>query len=181
MSRKILMIIAPDQFRDEELLVPRAAFEAEGWAVDTVSTCAGEARGMLGAVETVKHDLIYAAAEAKKSAYDAAVVVGGMGSPEFLWDSALVHSILQTLAQQGRVLAAICLSGAVLANAGLLKGKKATVWEMPESLEAMKAGGCQYTGEPVTVDGNIVTANGPDAAKDFAKAVIERVKALTPA
>ncbi|HEY9685844.1 MAG TPA: DJ-1/PfpI family protein [Coleofasciculaceae cyanobacterium] len=181
MAHKILMIIAPDQFRDEELLVPRKAFQAQGWTVDTMSTRIGEARGMLGAVESVAHDLPYAEAEAKNQGYDAVIVVGGMGSVEYLWDNTQLHRILQTISRQERVVASICLSGAVLANAGLLRGKRATVWEMPESLEAMKVGGCTYTGEPLTVDSNIVTANGPDAAQQFAQAVIERVQALIPA
>lgn len=180
-SRKILMVIAPDQFRDEELLVPRKAFTNEGWQVDTVSTQTGNIKGMLGAVEAVTLDLTHAESEANAQAYDAVVIVGGMGSPEYLWNNQPLHGILKTLDQQKRVIAAICLSGAVLANAGLLTGKRATVWEMPESLAAFKAHGVQYTGKAVTEDERFITANGPDAAVDFAQAVIEKVKALTPA
>ena len=180
MTRQILIIIAPDQFRDEELLVPRQAFQAEGWTVDTVSTTSGTAHGMLGAVENIQKTLSDAENQVKNNAYDAVVVVGGMGSPEYLWDNTQLHSILQTMNQQKRVIAAICLSGAVLANAGLLTGKQATVWEMPESLKAFKDHGVHYTGKPITIDGNFVTGNGPEAAKSFAQSVIERVKALTP-
>jgi len=179
MARKVLMIIAPDQFRDEELLIPRRAFEQEGWAVDTVSERTGEAQGMLGAIEKVQKDLTHAESAAQKNAYDAVIVVGGMGSPEYLWDNAQVHRILQIINKKGRVIAAICLSGAVLAKAGLLEDKNATVWSMPESLEVFEQHGVKYTGEPVTVDGRFVTANGPEAASAFAAAVIERVKALT--
>jgi protease I len=68
-----------------------------------------------------------------------------------------------------------------LANAGLLNGKNATVWEMPESLEVFQQQGVNYTGESVTIDGHFITANGPDAAADFAKAIIDRVNALIPA
>lgn len=174
MSRRILMVIAPDQFRDEELQTPRDIFKQEGWQVDTVSTKAGEAKGMLGATENVQLTLDDVVAEN----YDAAVVVGGMGSVEHLWPNTQLHDTLKTVASKGKVVAAICLSGAVLANAGLLQGKKATVWEMPESLDALKAGGADYTGDPCTVDGNVVTANGPDAAEQFGNAVSERVKAL---
>lgn len=181
MTKKILMVIAPDQFRDEELLVPRKALLETGWTVDTVSTQTGEAKGMLGAVENVTMDLSYAAAETQKNAYDAVIVVGGMGSPEYLWNSAPLHQLLQALQKQDRVIASICLSGAVLAKAGLLSGKNATVWEMPESLAVFKENNVEYTGEPVTVDGHFVTANGPDAAADFTQAVIQQVKALTPA
>lgn len=180
-SKTILMVIAPDQFRDEELLVPRKAFIEQGWQVDTVSTKTGDIQGMLGAVETVSLDLNHAKTHTEQQGYDAAVVVGGMGSPEYLWNNAQLHQILQTLDEQGRVISAICLSGAVLAQAGLLNGKKATVWEMPESLAVLKEKGAHYTGEAVTEDGRFITANGPDAAADFAKAVIEKVKALTPA
>ena len=174
MSKRILMVIAPDQFRDEELQVPRDIFKAEGWQVDTVSTQTGKANGMLGAVEDVQLTLDDIVA----ANYDAALVVGGMGSVEHLWPNAQLHDALKTVAGKNKVVGAICLSGAVLANAGLLQGKKATVWEMPESLEALKAGGANYTGEPCTVDGNVITANGPDAAEAFGKSVAERVKAL---
>lgn len=180
-SKKILMIIAPDQFRDEELLVPRKAFTEQGWQVDTVSTRTGEINGMLGAVEPVTLDLNHAKTQTEQQNYDAVVVVGGMGSPEYLWNNSQLHQILKTLDQQGRIIASICLSGAVLAKVGLLTGKKATVWEMPESLATFKENGVNYTGDPVTEDGRFITANGPDAAADFAKAVIEKVKALTPA
>lgn len=181
MSRKVLMIIAPEQFRDEELLVPRQALIDAGWTVDTASTRTGESEGMLGAVENVRYNLNFAQVEADRGFYDAAIVVGGMGAPGYLWNNAELHRLLQTIAGQNKVVAAICLSGAVLAKAGLLKGKQGTVWEMPESLAALKAGGCEYTGAPVTVDGNIITANGPDAATAFSEAVIARLKVLTPA
>jgi len=174
MSKRILMVIAPDQFRDEELQVPRDIFKAEGWQVDTVSTRTGPAKGMLGATENVQLTLDDIVPEN----YDAALVVGGMGSIEYLWDNAQLHGALKTVANARKVVGAICLSGAVLANAGLLAGKKATVWEMPESLAALKKGGASYTGEPCTVDGNVVTANGPEAAEKFGKSVTERVKAL---
>jgi tRNA(Ser,Leu) C12 N-acetylase TAN1 len=44
-QRHILMVIAPSDFRDEELLEPKARFEAEGAIVETASTGTGIARG----------------------------------------------------------------------------------------------------------------------------------------
>ncbi len=180
MAKKILMVIAPDQFRDEELLVPRQLLTEAGWGVETASTQTGTAKGMLGATEVVNFDLAYALAEAQKQAYEAVIVVGGMGSPEYLWENADVHQLLQTLNQQNRIIAAICLSGAVLAKAGLLGGKQATVWESPDALNVFKSHQVTYTGQPVTVDGRFVTANGPEAAADFAQAILTQLKALTP-
>jgi protease I len=177
MSKRILMVIAPQDFRDEELSEPREIFEKEGWTVEIASTKICQASGMLGAVVPVTRIL----ADIRPNDYDAVVVVGGMGSPGYLWNDARLHEILQTIEKNGKVVASICLSGAVLAKAGLLNGKKATVWEMPESLEALSRGGAVYTGEPVTVDGRIITANGPDAARDFGRTVVSQVKALLPA
>lgn len=179
MTRKILMIIAPEQFRDEELLVPRQAFQREGWTVETVSTRVGRASGMKGAVELITRDVADVARETPP--YDAVVVVGGLGSPEYLWENAPVHAVLQAMAKRNRVVAAICLSGAVPAKAGLLSGKKATVWETEQSLAVFRDNQVAYTGEPVTRDGLFVTANGPEAAPAFAEAVVEAVRSLNPA
>lgn len=50
---QVVMVIAPEQFRDEELSVPQEAFLAEGARVRTASTRLGEAKGMLGATADV--------------------------------------------------------------------------------------------------------------------------------
>ncbi len=177
MSRRILMVIAPEQFRDEELQTPRQIFLQEGWQVDTVSTRHGTAKGMLGATEEVQQVL----EEVDPALYDAVVVVGGMGSPEYLWNNQTLHDILRKVQGKGRVVSAICLSGAVLGNAGVAKGKKVTVWETPESVKCLTDHGAEFTGEPVTQDGNVVSANGPEAAEQFGRTIAERVKSLTPA
>jgi putative intracellular protease/amidase len=69
----------------------------------------------------------------------------------------------------------------VLCLAGILTGKRATVWEpgMPDNLTTFEAKGVHYTGEPVTVDGSIVTANSPDAAEAFAQALLEQLQLQT--
>jgi protease I len=167
------MVIAPDQYRDEEFEVPHALFLRKGWTIDVASSEAGTARGMLGGFATVNHTL----EDISGIAYDAVIVVGGMGSPLHLWDNATLHGILKNHASRDKVTAAICLSGAVLAKAGLLQGRRATVWEMAESLQALREGGATYTAEAVTVDGNLITANGPEAAEAFAHAVCEAVSA----
>jgi len=177
MPNAVLMIIAPEQFRDEELLVPRQILTDAGYTVDTVSTRTGEATGMLGATETIETTLT----TVDTQRYDAAIVVGGMGSLTHLWDNWELHNVLKALANAGKITAAICLSGAVLAKAGLLKGKKATVWPDEAAIQVLKDNGADYTGAPCTVDGNTVTANGPEASRAFGEAILARLKQLTPA
>lgn len=53
-NAKVLMVIAPKDFRDEELFEPMAVFESNGLKVDVVSTTKGECVGMLGNKITVE-------------------------------------------------------------------------------------------------------------------------------
>lgn len=173
-NTKILMVIPPSQYRDEELNTPRELFLEEGFDVTVASTETGVAEGMLGATETVEHTID----GLNVMDYDAMVIVGGMGSPEYLWQSDVLRRHVKQLAEaNGKVLASICLSGAVLGLAGVLNGKRATVYETLESKQALEANGATYTGDALTVDGATITANGPEAASDFGHAII---KALQP-
>jgi protease I len=55
----------------------------------------------------------------------------------------------------------------------MLKGKKATVW--PTLSNRLKWSGAIYTGNPVEVDGNIVTADRPDSVEEFANAILSLI------
>ena len=168
---KVVLVIAPDQFRDEELTTPQKAFLDAGAQVSVASTRLGEAKGMLGGTAHV--DVVLSNLHADD--IDCAVVVGGMGSPEYLWEDHNLHTLLKNLNSQGKVIGAICLSGAVLARAGVLTGKQATVYPMPESLKALKDGHANYVEQPVVQDGHIITADGPPAASDFAETIIKEL------
>jgi protease I len=165
---RVLMIIAPEDFRDEELLEPKQLLTDAGAKVTVASTESGEASGMLGAKVTPDATV----AGLKASDYHAVVVVGGMGSPTHLWNNEAVLQLLRDTHAAGNVVGAICLSGAVLANAGVLKGKKATVYATDESLAALSAGGAHFATEHVVHDGNVVTADGPEAASEFGMTLI---------
>ena len=70
-------------------------------------------------------------------------------------------------AAAGKKIAAICAAPAVvLAQLGLLEGKKATCY--PGFEKVLKEAGAQYTGDLFTVDGNITTGEGPAAAFPYA-------------
>lgn len=164
-GKSVLMVIAQEQFRDEELSVPKEAFETAGARVTVAAPAKAPAKGMLGA--TVMPDLELAAVSVEE--YDAVVFVGGVGA-QSLFDDPTAHALAKGAAEGGKVVAAICLAPSILARAGLLDGRRATVW-MSEK-QTLSAHGAEYTGEAVTVDGSIVTANGPEAAGRFAHAVI---------
>lgn len=172
-GKKILMVICPENFRDEELYTPKEIFEQEGAEVKIAAPRLGTAHGMLG--RTAQPDLLISQANAGD--YDAVVVVGGMGSPTYLWADGQLHALLREAEQRGKVIGAICLSGAVLARAGLLRGRQATVYATDESLKELTQGGALYTSQDVVADGKIVTASGPHAAPEFARAIVSELTA----
>ena len=57
----------------------------------------------------------------------------------------------------------------VLANAGILKGKSATV--AGTEAKTIESKGAKYTGPGVMVDGNIVTGNAPKSSKLFGQKI----------
>jgi protease I len=176
-GKKVLMVIAPEQFRDEELAEPKAVLEKAGAAVTIASSRKGTATGMLGA--TANPTLLVQ--DARPRDYDAIVVVGGMGSPEHLWPDPNLHRLLTGVRDQGGVVGGICLSGAALARAGVLKGLEATVYSTPESLDEMKKGGAKYVKRDVVTTGKVVTAEGPHAARKFGEALVAALTASAPA
>jgi protease I len=68
-----------------------------------------------------------------------------------------------------KVLGAICLAPVILANAGVLRNRRATV--AGTEARTIEAAGATYTGPGVTVDENIVTANGPKSSTAFGQRI----------
>lgn len=170
-GKKVLMVIAQDQFRDEELLQPKEIFESEGASVTVASGVKSECKGMLGA--KVKPDMLIG--DARADDYDAVLVSGGMGSPTHLWNDTSLHGLLKQAKDSGKVVGAICLSGAVLAKAGLLKGVEATVYPDGSAIKELEKGGANYQKKPVVTAGDIITGEDPTAAKLFGRAVADRL------
>ena len=107
--------------------------------------------------------------------YDAVVVVGGAGSPVYLWDNTDLHKLIVNMNKSGKVTAAICLSGVVLARAGILKGVDATVYRTEDSMNEYIKSDVYYVSKSVVESGKIITADGPSAARDFGYAVVNAV------
>lgn len=162
----VLMIIAPENFRDEEYFEPKKIFEESGFSVTTASSRTGKAFGMLGGTEKIKFRID----EISPQEYDAVVLVGGSGASVF-FDDKVLHSLLQKFHDLGKLVCAICVSPTTLANAGLLEGKQATVWKDDKLIQNLKDKGAHYTGLAVTIDGKIITGSGPEAAKEFGKEI----------
>ena len=159
------MILASKDFRDEEYFVTREFLEKQGNKVKAISNDK-KAIGKFGG-EVVADILIE---EIDIDNFDAVVFVGGSGAMETL-DNDISYNICKECIKKDKILAAICISPVILAKSGVLRGKKASVWSSNMDKSAiliLEENGAIYSSTPVTVGGNIITANGPDASSEFA-------------
>ena len=169
--KPILMVIAPDHFRDEELFETKTAIEAAGFKTVVASTHEGECIGTKGGKANATVEI----KNVNSNDYQSVVFVGGNGSRVY-FKNEKAHSIAHEMYQQGKVVSAICIGPVILAEAGLLKNKKATVYE--SEINTIKDLGAIYTGESVTQDGQLITGNGPAASSLFGRKIAEGMKAL---
>jgi len=163
---KVLMIIAPRNFRDEELFYTKEELESAGNSVILASTTIDTATGMLGG--RAEPDMTIN--DVNIDDYDAVVFVGGTGSSIY-FNNTKAHEIARTANEKGKVIGAICIAPSTLANAGMLSGKKVTSYPSEES--NLRSKGADFTGNPVEKDGNIITADGPSSARKFGRMIAE--------
>lgn len=103
--------------------------------------------------------------------FDMIALPGGMPGAQHLKEDPRIISLLKKMAEQDKYTAAICAAPAVLAEAGLLAGRRATSY--PGFLDQLDVPGMAYLKDAVVADGKILTSRGPGTAMDFALALIE--------
>jgi len=107
--------------------------------------------------------------------FDAVVVPGGY-APDMMRRHEAMVRLVREAAQHGKVVAAICHAGWMLASAGVIKGRKVTSFFSIKD-DMVNAGG-QWVDQEVVVDGTLITSRKPDDLPAFCR---EIVKALTKA
>ena len=163
-GKKIVMIIAPLQFHGTEFEALKDIFDREGVKIIVACSTLADANSGSFPQLIVKPDILINDVQVKD--YDAFVFIGGWGSNEYA-DNPICHKIAKQALEQGKILAAIELAPTILANAGVLNGKKATA----SRSYILKQRGAIYTGKLVERDGNIITSSGPNAATQFGEAI----------
>ena len=109
--------------------------------------------------------------EALQHDYDMVVLPGGLPGADNLNSDPRVAELLKKMAEAGRFIGAICAAPRVLAEQGILNGKKATAY--PGFIDGGLYPEIEYTGSPVERDGAVLTSRGPGTAMDFGLAIIE--------
>jgi 4-methyl-5(b-hydroxyethyl)-thiazole monophosphate biosynthesis len=102
--------------------------------------------------------------------FDLIALPGGLPGADYLRDDLTLRAMLQNQYQAGRLVGAICAAPQVLVAAGILDNKKATSY--PGVIDQHPAKGMTYVNQPVVVEGNVITSQGPATAMAFALALL---------
>ncbi len=170
MTMKKVYVFLADGFEDIEALIPVDVLRRGGVEVVTVSTVEDSQ------IATSAHGVqVVADAMIDECTFDDAdllLLPGGMPGASNLYECDAVRQALLNQHRQQKRIAAICAAPAVvLAQTGVLDGRRATCYPGFEQL-LTKA---EYTADLVTVDGHVTTAEGPAAALPFAYELLSQL------
>lgn len=105
--------------------------------------------------------------------FDLIALPGGMPGAQALAEHAPLGELLVRQAKAGKLFAAICAAPALALQAyGVLKQRRMTCY--PSFSDRLS--GCTFVDQPVVVDGNCITAQGPASALEFALTLVEQLR-----
>ncbi len=163
--KKVAVLLA-DGFEEIEALTTVDLLRRAQVYVDTVSV--GDDDMVLGShgIQVRAEDTFE---EVNFADIDMIILPGGKVGTDNLKKHAGVRREVSTFISDGKQVAAICAAPTILADLGLLKGKRITCHPSVE----MEITGAVLTRMPVTVDGNIITGQAAGSAMEFALKLIE--------
>ncbi|RMG57719.1 MAG: type 1 glutamine amidotransferase [Deltaproteobacteria bacterium] len=162
---KKIAILIENLYQELEFWYPYLRFKEEGAEVTVVGTGAGEYASKHGypAKEDVPADKV------KAEDFDAVVIPGGY-APDIMRRNPEMVDFVRDAALKGKIVAAICHAGWMLASADVIKGKEVTgFFSIKDDL--VNAGGL-YVDEEVVRDGNIITSRVPTDLPAFCREII---------
>lgn len=169
--KKALIIVAQEGFQDYEFSVPFDLLTQAGVKIEIASKKKGIA---IGKFER-KINVDIALSDINIDYYDAIIYIGGPGAVEYQ-NNFEAKKIAKDAVEKEKIIAAICIAPTILADAGVLTSKKATVWNGNNQQSVyLEKRGAIYIDKNVVIDGNIITANGPSSAQQFAEKILEKL------
>ena len=163
---KRIAILAENLYQEMELWVPYYRLKEEGAEVKVVG--AGGATSYAS-----KHGYpvnVDAQAEAVSAVEFDAVVVPGGYAPDMMRRHEAMVRLVREAAQHGKVVAAICHAGWMLASADVVRGKDVTSFFSIK--DDMVNAGARWVDREVVVDGTLITSRKPDDLPAFCREIV---------
>jgi len=163
---RVLFVIPSTRFKDQEYVLPRRILERRKVQIEVAGPRMKDSYGTEGmrAMPNLTMEQV------DVDRYSMIFFVGGLGSKEFLEDQNAVNLACAAVAR-GKFVAASSHAALLLAKAGVLKGRKATVYF--SEAQALRDAGAEYTAAPLTIDDPIITAKGPESAEQLGVTMIQ--------
>jgi protease I len=163
---KRIAILAEDLYQDLELWYPLLRFRGAGAHVVVVgSGRLKEHTGKFGYPVTVDK----AAQDVKADDFDAVIIPGGY-APDHMRRYPAMVSLVRNAALKGKVVAAICHGGWMLASAEVIQGKTVTAFFAIK--DDLVHAGAKFVDVEVAVDGNLITSRKPEDLPAFCMAIM---------
>jgi protease I len=168
-------VLVEQQYQEMEVWYPLYRLREAGCKVTLVGPEAGQTYpSKLG--YPAKSDK--SARDVSANDFDVIVVPGGF-APDYLRRHESVLRLVGDMAEQGKVVAAICHGPWVLCSTQALKGKRATCFFAIK--DDVSNAGARYVDEECVRDGNLITSRKPDDLPAFMQAIIQAVREAKPA
>lgn len=167
---KKVAILVENMFNVFEFWYPYYRLKEAGAEVVVVGSGSADVYTGKPATE-VKADV--SAGQVSASDFDGMVIPGGY-APDIMRRYPKMVQLVKEMFGAGKVVAAVCHAGWMLASADILKGKTATSYFSIK--DDMVHAGANWVDEEVVVDGNLITSRKPDDLPAFMRAIIAALK-----
>ena len=109
--------------------------------------------------------------------FDALAIAGGFekaGFYEDAYDERLLN-LIREFDKERKIIAAICVSALPVGKSGVLKGRKATTYDLLDGVRRKQLAdfGAKVQDENIVIDKNIITSTGPSTGLDVAFKLLE--------
>lgn len=166
LKKKRIAILVEDRYQVLELWYPLIRLKEAGANVTVI----GREKGKVytsGHGYEVKADM--SAGDVNPGDFDAVIVPGGY-APDLMRRNPDMVRLVAEAYQQGKIVAAICHAGWMLASAGIAQGKRLTSFFSIK--DDMVNAGATWLDKPVVRDGNLITSRQPEDLPYFCREII---------
>jgi len=172
-DRRRVAILATNGFEESELVEPRKALEKNGIETEIVSLENGQIKSWKDGNWGMEIDVDKTVDSVNQNEYNALLLPGGVINPDTLRQNKNAVQFVKSFFENQKPVAAICHAPQMLAEAGVLEGRKITSYNSIKT--DMINAGANWVDQEVVVDQGLVTSRSPEDLPAFNDKLVEEV------
>ena len=173
--QKILLLLA----NGFEILEASAFIDVMGWNFEEgdkstkLFTCG--LRNQINSSFNHQFTVDYLVKELDVNSFDALVVPGGFKNYGYYEDAFSIEflNIIRDFRNKNKLIASVCVGALPLAKSGTLKNRNAITYNQTDYKKELVKYGVNLLDNPIVIDNNLITSNGPSTAVDVAFVLLE--------